>query len=66
MAEVLVVDAAVDEVQAFEVHSLQFSKHGTDAGLIVGGLADGKGGLPYLLPTAVEVRVGDNMGKAGF
>ena len=60
MAEVFVVDTSVDEVQLFELHGLQLAEHGADTGLVVSRLTDCERSLPYLLPTAVEVGVGNN------
>ena len=72
MAEVLVVDAAVDQVnsefgvRSSEFYFVEFGEHGADAGFVVGGLANGEGGVAYLLPTAAEVGVGDYSGKAAL
>lgn len=63
---VLVVDTAVDDMQGAERHRGQLAKHGVNTWGVVGCLTDGEGGLTYRLPSAVEVRVVNNVGDAFF
>ena len=62
LAVVLVVDAAVDDVQAPVVHTFEGMHHGVDAVVVVGRLADGQRLLAYLLPAAPQVGVGHHAG----
>ena len=62
--EVFVVNTAVDDVEVAMWGVVDALQHGTNARFVVGGLADGEGTLPYLLPTTVEMGVGDDAGEA--
>jgi hypothetical protein len=64
MEIVFIVDTAVDDVQVAMWGVGNTLQHGADAGLVVGGLTDGEGTLPYLFPTTTEVGVGDHMSEA--